>query len=73
MLRTLLIAFVLLLILSFFGISIRTILTSPTGKDNLTFVWELIHTGIKIFENYLFSIINNLKEIGAIVGSTDSN
>jgi len=70
MARTLLTLFILIIVLSFFGISIRGILTSPTGKDNLTFIWELVRTGVSIIESYFYSIVHNLQEIGTILGSS---
>ena len=69
MIRTLVIIFVLLLVLSFFGVSIRALLESPTGKDNITFLSELIHTGFRVLENYFLIMVNNLKEIGNLVGT----
>lgn len=69
MIRSLVTLFIILLVLSFFGISIRSVLSSPTGKDNLTFIWELVHTGVRIIENYFFVIVDNLKQIGAILGA----
>lgn len=40
--RTLLLVVVIVFALSFFGISIRAIMESPVGQDNLEFVWQLI-------------------------------
>lgn len=34
-----------LLILSFFNISLQSIIESPAGQANINFVWELIKTG----------------------------
>jgi hypothetical protein len=34
-----------LLVLSFFGISLRTLVLSPTAQDNFAFVWQLIKEG----------------------------
>ncbi|HEX2792741.1 MAG TPA: hypothetical protein VHO23_03445 [Candidatus Paceibacterota bacterium] len=34
-----------ILLLSFFGISIRAIVESPTGSDNIAYVWQLIKDG----------------------------
>lgn len=70
--RTLVTVFIVILLLSFFGISIRGILESPTGKDNLTFLSELIHTGFKIIEGYIYIMMSNLKEISSFVGANQS-
>jgi hypothetical protein len=34
-----------LLVLSFFGISLRTLVLSPTAQDNFAFVWQLAKEG----------------------------
>ena len=33
------------LILSFFGISLRTLVLSPTAQDNFNFAWQLVLQG----------------------------
>ncbi len=40
--RTIIIIVVALLILSYFGFNIRTIVNSPTGKDNFTYTQEIM-------------------------------
>jgi hypothetical protein len=45
MVRFLIILAILILALSFFGISIRGIVESPTGHDNFSFIWQLVKTG----------------------------
>jgi len=37
--------FVLLLALSFFGISIQMIIQSPVGQENFGYAWHLLITG----------------------------
>ena len=61
---------IIILVLSFFGISIRGILDSPTGKDNLTFVFQIIHTGWNILEGYVVALYHNILAIGDIVGGS---
>jgi hypothetical protein len=36
---------VLVLVLSFFGISLRTLAASPTTQSNFGFVWQLVLNG----------------------------
>lgn len=69
MIRTLFIAFMAFLVLSFFGVSIRNILESDTGRDNLTFIAELLRTIYSVIESYVIIFANNLKEIGDFVKS----
>ena len=45
MVRLIIVLVVGVLALSFFGISIRAIVESPTGADNIDFVWVLIQNG----------------------------
>ena len=42
MLRLIILIIIALLVLSFFGISIRGIIESPTGQENFAYAWELI-------------------------------
>lgn len=45
MLRTIIFIVFIMLVLSFFGISIREVATSPAGQENFGFLWELIKSG----------------------------
>lgn len=56
MVRFLILLAILILALSFFGISIRAIVESPTGHDNFTFIWQLIQTGWHILVGW-FGVI----------------
>jgi hypothetical protein len=58
MIRFIIILAILILALSFFGISIRNIVESPVGHDNFTFMWVLIKQGWDIFLGLLHSIVN---------------
>lgn len=70
MIRLITTSVIIILVLSFFGISLRSILESPTGKDNLTFVFQIIHTGWNILYGYVFTIWHNIQAIGDAIGST---
>lgn len=56
MFRTIFWAFVLILALSFFGISLRAIITSPAGQENFGYVWHLIVEGWQWFVVWLTGI-----------------
>ncbi len=45
MIRFIILLVLVVLALSYFGISIRHIVESPSGTDNLTYVWSLIQNG----------------------------
>jgi hypothetical protein len=63
MVRLIILLAVLILALSFFGISIRTIVESPTGHDNFTFMWELVKTGWHIVQSWFLVLSNTLHNI----------
>jgi hypothetical protein len=61
MVRFLIIVAILILALSFFGISIRAIVQSPVGHDNFTFMWELIKTGWRIILGWAHYIVATIQ------------
>ena len=61
MIRALVLVAIFILLLSFFGISIRTIVESPTGHDNFTFLWQLIRTGWHIIVGWVDTIIATVR------------
>ena len=63
MIRLIIIVAILLLALSFFGISIRAIVQSPTGQDNLTFVWQILHTGWGIILGWYHLLISTIQSV----------
>ncbi len=52
---------ILVLAVSYFGISLRHIVESPTGQDNLSFVWDLISNGWNILVGWISSITNSVQ------------
>ncbi len=63
MVRFLIILAILILALSFFGISIRSIVQSPVGHDNFTFMWELIRTGWHIIVGWVQLVITTVSDL----------
>ena len=63
MIRFLIILAILILALSFFGISIRSIVQSPTGHDNFAFMWQLIRTGWHILVGWIEEIIATFQAV----------
>lgn len=63
LIRLILILAVLVLALSFFGISIRSIVQSPAGKDNFTFIWELLKTGWQVLSGWIGALIEAGKNL----------
>jgi hypothetical protein len=51
---------VALLILSFFGISLRTLVLSPTAQDNFAFVWQLAQVGWNDLVQWIQSLSGNV-------------
>ncbi len=58
MLRIIFYLVVGILILSFFGISIQSIIHSPTGQENFGFVGNLLAAGFNFIVDFFVSIIN---------------
>ena len=63
MLRFLILLAVLILGLSYFGISIRHIVESPTGTDNFDFVWHLVEDGWQTLIMWLTSLTESVKHV----------
>jgi len=63
MVRLIIIVAILILALSFFGISIRAIVESPTGHDNFTFLWELIRTGWNIILGWVHLVTGAIQTV----------
>lgn len=45
-----------LLVLSFFGISLQSIIDSPAGQANIQFIWELILIGWNWIADFLVGL-----------------
>ena len=56
MLKLIVFIVIALLVLSFFGISLRTLVLSPTAQDNFKFVWSIVMNGW----NWFVAWINGL-------------
>jgi hypothetical protein len=63
MIRFIIILAVLILALSFFGISIRHIVESPVGHDNFTFIWELVKAGGRILMAWIHTLIATIEAL----------
>ncbi len=48
--KAILIIVIALIVLGFFGYNLREIMDSPTVRDNLVFMWELV---VKIWHNFI--------------------
>jgi hypothetical protein len=58
MLRLIFWVVVLVLILSFFGISLRTLAASPATQENFAFVWQLVISGVHLILSYLENLVH---------------
>lgn len=63
MVRFIILIVILILALSYFGISIRDIAQSPTGEDNFTFVWRYVQDGWEIITTVLADLIEAIKGV----------
>ncbi|MDP3403026.1 MAG: hypothetical protein Q8S35_03685 [bacterium] len=63
MVRFIILIIILILALSYFGISIRDIAQSPTGEDNFTFVWNYVKDGWEIITAILAGLIEAVRNV----------
>lgn len=60
MVRFIILLLILILALSYFGISIRHVVESPTGQDNLLFVWANVKEGWHLLISFIEGLIRSL-------------
>lgn len=63
MVRFIIILIILILALSYFGISIRHIVESPTGSDNFSFVWMFVKDGWDLIVSWLAHLIEGVRRV----------
>jgi CHASE3 domain sensor protein len=67
MLRLILLIVIIILVLSFFGISLQSVLTSPTAHENFNYALQLLLTGwnlfVQSFQNLLTSIADRFANV----------
>ena len=57
MIKWIVILIIIILALSYFGINIQSIIQSPTGQSNISYVWNGI---VYVWDNYLSAPFNYL-------------
>lgn len=63
MARFIILVIILILALSYFGISIRDIAQSPTGQDNFNFVWMYVKDGWEILTQFIADLIDAVTNV----------
>lgn len=63
MIRFIIILAILLLALSYFGISVRHIVESPSGQDNFSYVWGLVQTGWNILVAWITGFAEHVRSV----------
>ncbi|HWH16452.1 MAG TPA: hypothetical protein VNU25_02635 [Candidatus Paceibacterota bacterium] len=63
MARFIILVIILILALSYFGISIRDIAQSPTGQDNFSFVWMYVKDGWEILTRFIADLIDAVTNV----------
>lgn len=63
MARFIILVIILILALSYFGISIRDIAQSPTGQDNFSFVWMYVKDGWEILTQFIADLIDAVTNV----------
>ncbi len=61
MIRFIIVLAILVLALSYFGISIRHIVESPSGSDNFSYVWNLVENGWNILVAWITGFAENVQ------------
>lgn len=65
MIRFIIVLAIFVVALSYFGVSIRHIVESPTGQDNFGFVWQIILNGWNLVLHWITTLINAIKHVFA--------
>lgn len=63
MIRFIIILAILVLALSYFGISIRNIVESPTGSENFSYVWGLVQNGWEILVAWVTGFAEHVRNV----------
>ncbi len=63
MVRLIILVIILILALSYFGISIRDVATSPTGEDNFSFVWTHVKEGWELVTTFIAGFIQSTRDV----------
>ena len=63
MVRFIILVIILILALSYFGISIRDVAESPTGQDNFSFVWTYVRDGWEILTTFIAELIERVRAV----------
>lgn len=63
MVRFIILVAILILALSFFGISIRAIVESPTGHDNFAFIWNIILNGWHVIRAWFELFVSTVQAV----------
>lgn len=63
MVRFIILIVILILALSYFGISIRDIAESPTGEDNLSFAWAYVKDGWELLTVFIAELIESVRGV----------
>jgi hypothetical protein len=61
MIKFIIILAIAVLALSYFGISIRHIVESPSGADNFSYVWHLVQNGWEILLAWITGFAEGVK------------
>lgn len=65
MVRFIILVIILILALSYLGISIRDIAQSPTGQDNFSFVWTYVKDGWELATTFIADLIERVRAVFA--------
>jgi hypothetical protein len=63
MLRTIVWVVILVLALSFFGISLKALVADSTTQDNFSFILDLVRSGWEIIEDWFMDLRDSARDL----------
>lgn len=70
LIRLLILIFIALIVLGYYGVSVRNVVQNPTSQDNISYVWtgavSLWNNYLKVPATYLWNIFVNVIWVPAI-------
>ncbi|KND47394.1 MAG: hypothetical protein AB199_03120 [Parcubacteria bacterium C7867-004] len=61
MARFIILVIIVIIVFSYFGISLRSVVESPTGQDNFSFVWMYVKDGWDIIVGFVAGLLNAVR------------
>lgn len=63
MIRAIVWVVILVLALSFFGISLKSLVNDPTTQDNFSFILDLVRSGWEVIESWFLDLRDTAQDL----------